>query len=189
MNCACKPARWIASTPSRMRPVSPKPRSSSFNPTIASIAAPASRFAPPIRFSCWMNCPRTSPSSPHSTPRTTTSLWPTLMAPLPHGRGSDPSRDREGAILLLHQHHFGRFNDGRHRVPLLETQLFGAAARDHAFNRVLAHTHRNMRHHLAQQNLRNASRQLITCGYRHAFPLSSRHPDRKSTRLNSSHLG
>src|ERR1035437_1522488 len=97
MNCACKPARWTASTPSRTRPVSPKHRSYTSNPTIASIAAPASRFVRLIRFSCWKNSPRNTPASPISTPPTTTS-------PNPPSRPSVRSRKDTGAAMNADEH-------------------------------------------------------------------------------------
>src|SRR5438445_162323 len=69
----------------------------------------------------------------------------------------------------LLNHHFGRFDDHVHGVALLQTEILGALPGDHALNHVLANLNHNSSHNLAQVDLLNGSRQLVSRGKFHSL--------------------
>jgi hypothetical protein len=54
-----------------------------------------------------------------------------------------------------------------HRIALLQSELLGALPGDHALNRVLANLNHNSSHDLAQVDLLNRTRQLVSRGKFH----------------------
>ena len=59
-------------------------------------------------------------------------------------------------------HDFGRFYNGRDGVALLELEFIRAAARDCAFNQVIADPNSNEGHHIAKLNLFDRSAQFVS---------------------------
>jgi cytochrome c peroxidase len=64
--------------------------------------------------------------------------------------------------LVFVQHHFSGLDDDADFVALLQTELFGAAARDDAFELALANLDDNMGHDVAERHFDDFALELIT---------------------------
>ena len=69
----------------------------------------------------------------------------------------------EDADLVLFEHHLRRFDDNGDLVSLLETQLLGAAPRNHTFDLALSDPHDHMSHNVAESHLNYFSFKLVSC--------------------------
>jgi len=70
----------------------------------------------------------------------------------------------------LRDHNFGGFDHNPNRVALLQLQLFGATARDHAFHKVVTDLNDHLRHNAADLHLFHNARKLISSRKSHTSP-------------------
>jgi len=67
-----------------------------------------------------------------------------------------------GTSLALLEHHFGRFDDHRNLVSLLETKLFGATASNYALDLVLTNFDDDMGHDVPERHFHNFPFELVS---------------------------
>ena len=65
-------------------------------------------------------------------------------------------------ISVFLNHHFRGFHDRSNRIALFELEFIRAAARDCAFNQVIADTNSNEGHHIAELNLFDSAAQFVS---------------------------
>lgn len=71
--------------------------------------------------------------------------------------------DRGCAVdSVLLNHYLGCFDDGKHSVTLLESQLVSTTARDGAFDQVVSDTHNYVRHNITQLDFFDFSTELVS---------------------------